>query len=233
MTVKLTLSLAPGNFAVCQLGPRAAVPVWAVQSAYFSITRTPDELSLVCPEDALPRDPPAGMRIERGWRVLTVAGPLDFALTGILLAIAQPLAEAGVGIFALSTFDTDHVLVRETQLQPAITALARAGHTVREPAGSMLVKFGWRLPNGTPFNAHFNARIAAYEPEQDRWIAMLEDLVALTDTVPAAVGVRVRALSGKWVRVPNEARMGMTLPLKFETLAGKVKFFYDADPRLP
>jgi hypothetical protein len=225
------LTLLPERHAICRLDARAPVPGWAVQSAFFSITRTADELSIVCLQQALPEHTPEGLRIEPGWRAFMVDGPLDFALTGVLRSIAAPLAEAGVSIFTLSTFDTDYVLVREAQLQPALTALARADHTVREPETPMLVKFGWKLPNGTPFNAHFEARVAAYEREQDRWVVMLTGLIALTEGMPAAVTARVRALTGKWVRVPNEARMGMTLPLKFETLAGKIKFFYDQDPR--
>jgi hypothetical protein len=152
-------------------------------------------------------------------------------LTGVLVAVAKPLADAGIPIFALSTYDTDYVLVKHDRVQPAITALARADHTVNEPLETMLVKFGWRLPNNTRFNAHFQAQLRAYEREQDRWIVTLDKLLWITDGMPAAVTERVTALAGKWARVPNEARFGMTLPLKFETLAGRIKFFYDADPR--
>jgi hypothetical protein len=171
------------------------------------------------------------IRVERGWRALRFEGTFDFGQTGVLLSVAKPLADAGIPLLALSTFDTDYVFVKEAQLQPAITALSRADHQVREPAELMPVKFGWRLPNNTRFNAHFEARVHAYEATQDRWIVTLERLAWMTENMPANVVERVKALTGKWARIPNEARFGMTLPLKFETLAGRVRFFYDNDPR--
>jgi uncharacterized protein len=234
MPVSLTLTLLPQPFAVCQLPAGSAVPAWAVRASTFSITRTADELSIVCDEAAVPPDAElaASTKIVRDWRAFKFEGPFDFALTGIMLAVLKPLADAGVGVFTLSTYDTDYVLVKAAQLQPAITALARADHTVREPAQQMLVKFGWRLPNNKRFEAHFDATIQGYEAEQDRWIATLARIAWITPELPANVRERVDALRGQWVRIPNEARMGMTLPLKFETLAGRVKFFYPDDPRL-
>ena len=229
MSFKLTLTLSPDRLAVCRLDAGAAVPAWAVKSAFFSITRTDDELSIVCRDDDAPAD--AALKIERGWRAFKIDGPLDFGLTGVLVAVAKPLADAGIPIFALSTYDTDYVLVKHDRVQPAITALSRADHTVNEPLETMLVKFSWRLPNNTRFIAHFNAQLRAYEREQDRWIVTLDQLLWITEGVPATVTERIAALTGKWARVPNEARFGMTLPLKFETLAGRIRFFYDGDPR--
>jgi uncharacterized protein len=84
------------------------------------------ELSLVIPEDFVP----PGCPCEHGWRALKVAGPLDFSLTGLLSALAAPLAQAGISLFALSTYDTDYVLVRETDLDAAITVLSQAGYRV-------------------------------------------------------------------------------------------------------
>jgi len=121
----LELTLIEGRFAVCRLAPDAASPAWAAQG-FSSITRTAGELSVVCAEDAVP----PGVQREPGWRILQVAGPLDFGLTGILLSIARPLAEAGVSIFAISTFDTDCVMVRESTVEKAIRALEAAGHRV-------------------------------------------------------------------------------------------------------
>ena len=112
---------------MCRLPPDAAIPAWAAGGTFSSITRTPDELSIVCEERLAPDDG----KSEGGWRALQVAGPLDFALVGILAAIAAPLAEAGVSIFAVSTFDTDYVLVKESNLARAIDALRDAGHEVR------------------------------------------------------------------------------------------------------
>ena len=229
MALNLTLSLSADRFAVCRLPAGAAVPGWAVKSAFFSITRSSDELSIVCREEDAPDDP--AVKTERGWRAFKIDGPLEFGLTGVLVAVAKPLADAGIPIFALSTYDTDYVLVKDERLQPAITALARADHTVREPVETMLLKLSWRLPNNTRFGAHFEAALRAYEQAQDRWVVTLERLAWITENLPAAVSERVTALTGKWARVPSEARFGMSLPLKFETLAGRIKFFYDQDPR--
>jgi len=120
------LRLLPHRAAVCRLAADEAVPAWATAGPFSSVTRTPGELSVVCTGDLVPE----GARCERGWRVFEVAGPLEFSLTGILAAIATPLAHAGVSIFAVSTFDTDYVLVKEENLAKAVDALRAAGHTV-------------------------------------------------------------------------------------------------------
>ena len=115
------LRVLAGRYAICRLAPDTEAP-----ARYFSVTRTPEELSVVCAES----DVPAGAPCEPGWCVLQVAGPLDFNLTGVLAAIAVPLAQAGVSIFALSTFDTDYVLVKDENLERALEALRTAGHGV-------------------------------------------------------------------------------------------------------
>jgi hypothetical protein len=120
------LRLLPGRFAVCRLAADEAVPAWADGGAFSSVTRTPEELSVVCAEERAP----AGAKCERGWHILQVAGPLEFALTGILAAIAAPLARAGVSVFTISTFDTDYVLVKEENRAKAVEALQAAGHNV-------------------------------------------------------------------------------------------------------
>ncbi|MGC9972300.1 MAG: ACT domain-containing protein [Bryobacteraceae bacterium] len=120
----LKLRLLRGRFAVCRLDPGEEVPAWALSGgAFCSITRTADELSVVCDEGAVPAD----TKCETGWRVFQIAGPLDFALTGILVAVAKPLADAGVSIFAVSTYDTDYVMVKEANVEKAARALAAAG----------------------------------------------------------------------------------------------------------
>ena len=90
------------------------------------MTRTADELSIVCETDYVPSE----VEQESGWRALVVEGRLDFALTGILVSLAAPLADAGVSIFALSTFNTDYLLVRADDLPRAVAALRAAGHRV-------------------------------------------------------------------------------------------------------
>ena len=124
--LRLRLFLLDCRLAVCRLGPHDEVPGWAGGSAFSSVTRTSTELSIVCREDAVPD----GIHREGGWRIFQVEGPLDFALTGVLASIAQPLAEAGVSLFALSTFDTDYVMVRERDVEAAALALRAAGHGV-------------------------------------------------------------------------------------------------------
>jgi hypothetical protein len=122
-----TLLLLKDRLAVCRLAPGEPFPAWANGGAFASVTRTGDELSVVCPEGAVPE----GTRCEAGWRMFRVEGPLDFALTGVLASIAAPLARAGVSIFALSTFDTDYVMVKEEDVERAASALAAAGHRVQ------------------------------------------------------------------------------------------------------
>lgn len=122
----LKISLLPGRYSVCRLAPDAAVPAIAQEGAFFSVTRTADELSIVCAEAFTPD----GARCEWGWRVLRLEGPFAFDQVGVLLAVLAPLAAAGVSIFALSTFDTDFLLVKETALAAARAALEGAGHAL-------------------------------------------------------------------------------------------------------
>jgi hypothetical protein len=128
----LSLQLLPGNLAVCRLEPDGPVPDWATQGPFYSVTRTADEFSVVCTESAVPED----VKAERGWRILQVGGSLDFALTGVLARLTAPLAEAGVSIFALSTFDTDYLLVRDRDVPAAVAALRAAGHSIVTDADS-------------------------------------------------------------------------------------------------
>jgi hypothetical protein len=124
-----SLRVLPGELVVCRLPADAPAPPVPAQAQLFAITRTADELSIVCPV----ADAPPGAEAQAGWRALRVDGPLDFALTGILAAIAEPLAQAGISIFAVSTYDTDYVLVPELALAAAVEALRRAGHDVSSP----------------------------------------------------------------------------------------------------
>lgn len=126
------LRVLAGRYAVCRLEAEEAVPASVLAPhrrdpypGFASVTRTARELSVVCEEDRLPE----GTRREGGWRVLEVEGPLDFGLTGILAEIAAPLAQVGVSIFSVSTYDTDYVLVKEENLAKAVEALRAAGHS--------------------------------------------------------------------------------------------------------
>ncbi|HSN75961.1 MAG TPA: ACT domain-containing protein [Anaerolineae bacterium] len=122
----LTLSLLPDTFAVCRLPAGAALPAWATAGDFYTITRTAHELSIVCAQERVP----AGVICQPGWRCLQVAGPLDFALTGVLASLVQPLAAAGISIFAISTFDTDYLLIQDGALDAAQAALRASGHTL-------------------------------------------------------------------------------------------------------
>ena len=125
--VQLTLSVLEDSFSVCRLAPDVGIPHWVPAKGLVSITRTAEELSIVCQSDAIPD----GVRTERGFRVLKIEGPFDFSLTGILLAVIGPLGDAGISIFAVSTYDTDYVLVNKNDLQHAVSVLQASGHTFR------------------------------------------------------------------------------------------------------
>jgi hypothetical protein len=123
----LTLAELTGRYAVCRLPADAEIPPWA-RGEFVSMTRTPDELSIVCLETQVP----TAVRAEGSWICLALTGPLDFDLVGILVAIAGPLARAGISIFAVSTFDTDYLMIQAAQREPALAALRAAGHIVDE-----------------------------------------------------------------------------------------------------
>lgn len=129
---KLTLSVLKGIFGILRLEKGSEVPEWIYESNFFSITRTPEELSIVCQESSIPLNIPAGILTERDWSCLKVEGSLDFGLTGILAGISSILAENGVSIFAVSTYDTDYILVRETDLVRAVRALIEGGYEIRK-----------------------------------------------------------------------------------------------------
>jgi hypothetical protein len=116
-----------GNFAVCRLPPDALIPQCTAEE-FFSITRTKEELSIVCPADQAP--PHA--KCESPWTCFKLEGPFPFSLTGVLVSFLDPLAERGVPIFGVSTFDTDYILVREEQAATALETLTKAGHTLTD-----------------------------------------------------------------------------------------------------
>jgi uncharacterized protein len=121
----LRLHLTPWVLAVCRFPADAPLPVWVLhaEAQFWSLTRTPNELSVVCAEDDLP--PSVDTHVERGWRAFHVQGPLPFTLTGVVAGLTAPLAEAGVPVFVISTYDTDVLLVKATDLARAREVLAR------------------------------------------------------------------------------------------------------------
>jgi hypothetical protein len=123
----LPLEVLVDTLAVCRLPADAPLPRWADgPSRFLTVSRTSEELSITAVQASVPPE----VRCERDYRALRVKGPLPLDLIGVLAAIADPLAAAGLSIFAISTFDTDYVLVKARDLEPAVTALERAGHQV-------------------------------------------------------------------------------------------------------
>jgi hypothetical protein len=124
----MELQVLEETLALARLAADAPVPAWVAGRDFLAVVRTRSELSIVCRDDAVPR---THTEVERGFRALAVVGTLDFALTGIVAALSTPLAAAGISIFGISTYDTDHILVREENLAAAKAALVAAGHTIR------------------------------------------------------------------------------------------------------
>jgi hypothetical protein len=124
----MTLIVLPDTFAICRLGSEAPIPTWATAGGFFSISRAADELSVVCRQ----ADVPHGVHAERGWRCLRVAGTIPFSVVGILASLTAPLAAAGVSVFAISTFNTDYLLIKEGDFDRAAAALQQAGHSVMQ-----------------------------------------------------------------------------------------------------
>lgn len=120
------LAVWPERWAVCRLAPDADVPAWATRhTALTVIARTDAELSIVAPETVVPADG----TIERGFRVLALQGPIPFATTGVMAAVAAPLADAGISLFPIATYDTDYVMVKDAVLERALAALRAHGWT--------------------------------------------------------------------------------------------------------
>jgi hypothetical protein len=127
MPVSMNLEAIEVRLAVCRLDADSDVPPWVERSrAFTSVTRTTDELSVICAFD----DVPEGVPMEGPWRALRVRGPIVMTLIGVVASLAGALAEAGISIFAVSTFDTDYILVHEPDFEAAVDALTRAGHVV-------------------------------------------------------------------------------------------------------
>lgn len=124
--LSLRLTVLDYRLAVCRLDPGAEIPAWATAAPFFTVTRTADELSVVCPEAHVP----AEAACERGWRALRFEGPFEFGLVGVLSSVAEPLAQSEISILAIATYDTDYVLVQQSQLDAAVRALRECGHEV-------------------------------------------------------------------------------------------------------
>ena len=127
MTAKqLTLIVQSGLYGVCRLSPAEPVPEWSLQGEFFSLSRTAEEFSIVCAETQIPPT----VLCERSWRMFKIAGILDFALVGIVAGVSTALAAAQLGIFVLSTYNTDYILVKQADFPAAVVALRAAGYEV-------------------------------------------------------------------------------------------------------
>lgn len=122
----LTMKLIKETFGVCRFENNDTIPTWAFEGEFFSITKTDDELSVVCGEKYIPMD----VKCERDWRALKVLGPLDFSLVGILSKISTVLANESVSIFAISTYDTDYILVKSKDIEKAVSSLEKENYEI-------------------------------------------------------------------------------------------------------
>jgi len=120
-TKRFILSILPEKLAICHFSKNNPIPEWAKDISFCSITRTNDELSIICPQDKIP----AGVLCEKNWRSFKVQGPLGFSLTGIVSSLSTPLAKAGISILYISTYETDYLLVEEKNLQSAKRLLGK------------------------------------------------------------------------------------------------------------
>jgi len=109
---------------VVRLAPDEPIPAWAGKGEFTSVSRSGDELSIVCPAENLPHD----FEEKLHWVCFKLEGPFAFSLTGVLLAFIEPLSSKGIPIFAVSTYDTDYVLIQEEWIGAALNALHHAGH---------------------------------------------------------------------------------------------------------
>ena len=122
----LNLSLLPHTYAVCQFHPDKHIPYWALLGNFVSLTRTNEELSIVCQQDNVPED----IKAERGWRCLQVQGAFDFSVSGVHVTLAIPLAEADISVLAIATYTTDYLLIKEENVERALQVLEQAGHFI-------------------------------------------------------------------------------------------------------
>jgi len=129
----LTFRQLPGFFSIVRLAANAPVPAWATNGDFTSITRTAEELSIVCPANNIPNEIDAGLR----WICLKLEGPFPFSQTGVLLSFIERLSNNGIPIFAVSTYDTDYVLVQEEFAEATLQALQKAGHKFYEESPGM------------------------------------------------------------------------------------------------
>ena len=129
----LRLRLLEGNYAIARLDAVAAIPHWADGPGFVSISRSDDELSVLCQAERVP----ASVRQDSGWACMKLLGPFAFDETGIVLSVIRPLSEAGIGIFVVSTFDGDHLLIKQSDVPAGAELLRAAGHQLDQVADAV------------------------------------------------------------------------------------------------
>ena len=182
---KLNLTLLSGTYAVVRLDAGSKPPDWFWESSFYSLTKTDDELSIVCEQNKVPSDICESDQCETGWGLFKVEGPLDFSLTGILNKLTNPLAKAGISIFAVSTYDTDYILVSEKRVFDSGYAWILAGHSVTGLPESRI-----------PVDGH--GPVVTFEKD-----AMIPKMVDLINGKPSTKETFGLVLNAGWV--PSEA----------------------------
>lgn len=119
----MEIQSVPGKYSVCRLASDAVIPEWIDRNAFYSVTKTADELSVVCRSEAIP----SSVKAEHGWGIVKVVGPIKFSTTGVLASLTGPLAEEKISIFALSTYDTDYLMVKDDVMGETLAILASRG----------------------------------------------------------------------------------------------------------
>ena len=115
-----------GSYGICVFESDTPIPDWAVTASLCSITRTDKELTVVCPQNIIPAD----IKHERDWRCFRIDGSFDLNQIGVISSLAAPLAQAGISIFVVSSYDTDYILVKEQKVEQAVAVLSDNGHSI-------------------------------------------------------------------------------------------------------
>jgi hypothetical protein len=122
------ISVLKDDFAVCRLSAFEPLPDWVFKNPFSSITKTPEEYSVVCPQEVIPEE--VKFAREGEWKCLKIQGPLDFSEFGIISNLTSILAAAEISVFVLSTYETDFILVKRMNIEKAAKVLSDSGHKV-------------------------------------------------------------------------------------------------------
>jgi hypothetical protein len=124
----MQLSLLDKIFGICVFANNIPIPEWAATASLCSITRTGKELTVVCPQNIIPAD----IEHDREWRCFRIDGSFDLEQIGVISSLAAPLAQAGISIYVVSSYDTDYILVKDEKVEQVIAVLSRDGHSIAD-----------------------------------------------------------------------------------------------------